>query len=1423
MSSYTSASDGILVDTTVPSSAFSVWDGNSDLPSNDIDWSTSATFNVSWGSSSDNESWIDKYWLKISSKSGGTDYVVRDWVDVGQPWSGTKLSTTVAETGFSIIEGVTYVISIKSQNRAGLYSTEQKSNGQRIDTQVPVPTQPYPDAEYISTTTVKFQWSPVVDLPSGTSGYYVSISTVNTVSGFNSGLVVQDVFLSTLNSQLSTGISGTRYYARLKVKDNAGNISNYDGISMGVMVDTTPPAGTINVYDGQTTGSDETITTSSYTLSVNWTSVTDAESGILRYWYGVGTTVGGIDVVGWTDNGLSVGAAFMTPAGLLNSVTYYFSVKSENRAGLQTSVYTSNGILVDLYPPSAPGTPVDTIPAGQDPAEWTGQYTSTTTLYWTWTASTGAASGITGYYVCLSTISGGADIFNDTPTLNASFMITDVQPGYTYYLKVRARSNSGAYSGYSAVSTGIKVDVTPALTATVVDDGQYTNSNGQAGNNNQWLHFVFSSTDTESGIVEYQYAVGMVPGGTAPVDWTTVTTSSNTVEVTRTGLTLNTGTTYYITVKTRNGTGAWSQQSFSDGIVYDDATTNIGSNKAVPVGVITANNVNYKYVAGTENVTWSWPEVTDTVSGLNGYYVSISTVGTVLGFDSGLVVQDVFLSSSIFQLSSGFTGTKYYVRFKYKDNAGNVSAYSGISDSVLVDTVPPSVSILQLPDNESYAKNVTPDFYWSTTQDEESGLDRYMLEISTEPDFNGVSYSSSTKNFSVTGIPTLPDNKYYWRVTGTDMAGNFIRSQQRCFVQYGPAAGLMLSVSTAVIKSDGVDGTTVTAVVTDTQGNMTADSTVPVVFTANSVQRTVVSVNGTVSFWFTSLTTGVVSITGYSAGLVTGTVTIGCDGTGIPSKIVFETDSPVIAADGDSKSVIVARLKDVFGTTVIPGRVTEITFSVNEYGSILGNNNVVVDTLTGVACIIIKSTVTAGSITLSGYTVLTGTQTITVNSVPAQPAKLVCTAEPAVLTADDGVSMTTVTVKITDLNNNVVNITSNVVSFRLAGDGQFTGKYNTTKDMPYFNYTENGVAIIQVKTTVHAGTIVITAASLSNPEYLAGSVSIRTVCGSAARISLSTQKPVIRANNVDYTLITLKTVDQYGNFVQSVTGPASVSVNNLSVPRQDFVPFIVAVTSGIGEFVYSDSTAGKMRLTASCAGLTGGWIEITNMVDMQHGGYYVFGDTLTKIYFPPWSLNKDVTIEVSTVVTLTGVDTGGVQIVSSREFIIKDEQGNVITGLFNRPATLTMPYSTVADEDKLKMFAVGNDNKLEWLRVSTVNKPDKTVSAEINHLSIYVLGLFNDMINFLYQNYPNPFSRSTRIEYSIQDAVSMQPVSIKVYNIAGDLVRTLVDKEVLSGTRLYTDWDARNDDGMLVSDGVYLCQLVTPAYKKTIKILFIKQ
>jgi hypothetical protein len=73
----------------------------------------------------------------------------------------------------------------------------------------------------------------------------------------------------------------------------------------------------------------------------------------------------------------------------------------------------------------------------------------------------------------------------------------------------------------------------------------------------------------------------------------------------------------------------------------------------------------------------------------------------------------------------------------------------------------------------------------------------------------------------------------------------------------------------------------------------------------------------------------------------------------------------------------------------------------------------------------------------------------------------------------------------------------------------------------------------------------------------------------------------------------------------------------------------------------------------------------------------------------------------------------------------------------------------------------------------------------------------------LQQNYPNPFNPTTQISYQIPVA---EKVSLKVYDILGQEVKTLVNGAVEAGTHS-VEWNGTNNAGQQVASGVYIYTL----------------
>lgn len=92
----------------------------------------------------------------------------------------------------------------------------------------------------------------------------------------------------------------------------------------------------------------------------------------------------------------------------------------------------------------------------------------------------------------------------------------------------------------------------------------------------------------------------------------------------------------------------------------------------------------------------------------------------------------------------------------------------------------------------------------------------------------------------------------------------------------------------------------------------------------------------------------------------------------------------------------------------------------------------------------------------------------------------------------------------------------------------------------------------------------------------------------------------------------------------------------------------------------------------------------------------------------------------------------------------------------------------------------------------------------------------------LFRNSPNPFSHITGIRYQlvpsgiegIPDVISPVRTTLRVYDVAGRLVKTLLDEHRQPGY-YSVSWDGKNETGRGVSSGIYFCRLRTGMFTAT--------
>ncbi|MCF7814069.1 MAG: T9SS type A sorting domain-containing protein [Candidatus Cloacimonetes bacterium] len=86
--------------------------------------------------------------------------------------------------------------------------------------------------------------------------------------------------------------------------------------------------------------------------------------------------------------------------------------------------------------------------------------------------------------------------------------------------------------------------------------------------------------------------------------------------------------------------------------------------------------------------------------------------------------------------------------------------------------------------------------------------------------------------------------------------------------------------------------------------------------------------------------------------------------------------------------------------------------------------------------------------------------------------------------------------------------------------------------------------------------------------------------------------------------------------------------------------------------------------------------------------------------------------------------------------------------------------------------------------------------------------------------YPNPFNPQTSIALNLTETDKQNPVSVGIYNVKGQLVRTLVDNEVITNASII--WDGTDNTGRHTSSGMYFAKVNTQSNTITKKMVLLK-
>jgi outer membrane protein assembly factor BamB len=89
---------------------------------------------------------------------------------------------------------------------------------------------------------------------------------------------------------------------------------------------------------------------------------------------------------------------------------------------------------------------------------------------------------------------------------------------------------------------------------------------------------------------------------------------------------------------------------------------------------------------------------------------------------------------------------------------------------------------------------------------------------------------------------------------------------------------------------------------------------------------------------------------------------------------------------------------------------------------------------------------------------------------------------------------------------------------------------------------------------------------------------------------------------------------------------------------------------------------------------------------------------------------------------------------------------------------------------------------------------------------------------YLERNYPNPFNPVTTIRFGLR---KRGHVTLKIYNVAGSLIKTLVNQTLPAGNH-FKDWTGDNNHGSQVASGIYFYRIESGNFSETKKMVLIR-
>lgn len=260
-----------------------------------------------------------------------------------------------------------------------------------------------------------------------------------------------------------------------------------------------------------------------------------------------------------------------------------------------------------------------------------------------------------------------------------------------------------------------------------------------------------------------------------------------------------------------------------------------------------------------------------------------------------------------------------------------------------------------------------------------------------------------------------------------------------------------------------------------------------------------------------------------------------------------------------------------------------------------------------------------------------------------------------------------------------------------------------------------------------------------------------------------------------------------------------------SPQRAEYETYLLSIS---GDLVINEFLADNETTQADPHGEYDDWIEIYNNTDSSIilTGYFLSDDPNEpyKWIFP------DTFINANDFLIIWADDDSG-QIGLHANFKLSKSGEEIVFTNSSMQVLDQIIFGSQGEDTSTGRYPNGTGNFIQM--APSFSQENYNGFVGIEEIPIDISNNFN-----LSQNYPNPFSSQTSINFQIPITCF---VELSVYNIAGQKIKTLINSTLTQG-QYSINWDGRNNSNIEVAKGVYLYRFQAQDYFKIIKTIKIK-